>query len=98
MAAGLEPVALHFPVRVQRADEGPETRRMIADAQVTQLVHDDVAQRVERREGERQIERDPVARVQAAPEALERLDAYAIRRAAEFRRVTREIARHVAAD
>src|SRR5690349_6779971 len=69
MPARLEPVALVAPLRIQRGDLIPETRRMIAHAQMTQFVHDHVLQRIGRCQREGEVERDAIARIQAAPQA-----------------------------
>ena len=50
LAIESQPIALFAPVRHELFDQRPEARRVAADAQVTQFVHDHVAQRRGRRE------------------------------------------------
>src|SRR5207245_3692711 len=76
MSARFEPLALSAPIRTQRLDQIPEARRMVAIAQMAQLVDHDVAQCLRRREGEGKIERDHIARVQTAPQTLQGLHAH----------------------
>src|SRR5690606_19829150 len=93
-----QPVALFAPLRHRLFDQCPEARRMAADAQVAELVYHDVLQCGWRRQREREIERDAVARVEAAPQALERAQLDGRRCATEFGAVARKVAAGVAPD
>ena len=51
-----QPVALPAPVRAMSLDERPEPSRVVRNPQVTELVHDDVVEYLERREREPPVE------------------------------------------
>ena len=63
-----QPVTLPAPGRAMVLDERPELSRMVRDAQVTELMHDDVVQDVGRCEHEPPVERERAARRARAPE------------------------------
>ena len=70
---------------------------MIADAQMAEFVHKHVLECRRRGEGKGEVESYTIARIEAAPEALERAYADNRRRNAEARTIQGKPARHVLA-
>ena len=63
-----QPITLLTPVRAMSLDERPELPRVVRDAQVAELVHDDVVQHLGRCEHEPPVEGDRPAPRARAPE------------------------------
>src|SRR5918912_301406 len=63
-----EPVALLAPAGTAALDERPEAARVVRDAQVAELVHDDVVEHLEGREHEPPVEGERAAGGARAPQ------------------------------